>query len=136
MNINHNKNNMINLKISNLIHTWFIDLDGTIFKHNAYKENQFDVVVNSNVQKFFDQIPKEDFLIFTTSRSSSLSRLCEESLSQKVKIKQKFFIIYDLPHGERILLNDSKPSGLITSLAINFERDQFPEFSINTDANL
>ncbi|MBW3055314.1 hypothetical protein CU307_06820, partial [Prochlorococcus marinus str. MU1411] len=118
----------MNLKISKLSHTWFIDLDGTIFKHNKYKENGFDIIVNSNVQKFFDQISENDFLIFTTSRSSSLSKLCETSLKEILNIKQNFTIIYGLPHGERILINDSKPSGMITSLAINIDRDNFPEF--------
>ena len=130
------KNNKINLKISKLAHTWFIDLDGTIFKHNKYKDNGFDIIVNSNVRKFFDQISENDILIFTTSRSSSLSKLCERSLKEILNIKQKFTIIYELPHGERILVNDSKPSGMITSLAINIDRDNFPEFFIDEDQNI
>ena len=130
------KNNKINLKISKLAHTWFIDLDGTIFKHNKYKDNGFDIIVNSNVRKFFDQISENDILIFTTSRSSSLSKLCERSLKEILNIKQKFTIIYGLPHGERILVNDSKPSGMITSLAINIDRDNFPEFFIDEDQNI
>ena len=134
--INPNNNNKINLKISKLSHTWFIDLDGTIFKHNKYKENGFDIIVNSNVQKFFNQIPKNDILIFTTSRSSSLSKLCETSLKEILNIKQNFTIIYGLPHGERILINDSKPSGMITSLAINIDRDNFPEFILNEDQSI
>ena len=33
-------------------------------------------------------------------------------------------IIYDLPYGERILVNDDKPSGLSMSVAVGLERDE------------
>jgi len=32
-------------------------------------------------------------------------------------------IIFDLPYGERILINDIKKSGMLTAYAINKERD-------------
>ena len=32
-------------------------------------------------------------------------------------------ILYNAPYGERILINDAKPSGLCTSVAINTRRD-------------
>ena len=32
-------------------------------------------------------------------------------------------IIYGLPCGERILVNDCKPSGVVTAIAINKKRD-------------
>ena len=34
-------------------------------------------------------------------------------------------IINNAPYGERILVNDMKPSGLITALAFNSSRDKF-----------
>ena len=35
------------------------------------------------------------------------------------------YIIGGAPYGERILINDRKPSGLETSKAINVDRDRF-----------
>ena len=32
-------------------------------------------------------------------------------------------IIYDMPNGERILMNDIKPSGLKTAYSYNLDRD-------------
>lgn len=34
-------------------------------------------------------------------------------------------VIYNAPYGERILINDSKPSGLKTALAYSTKRDEF-----------
>ena len=131
-----NFENKIELSISKLPHTWFIDLDGTFFKHNGYIKNKNDEITNGNVQKFLDQLSLDDLIIFTTSRDSSLSKLCEASLKNKIIIKQKYLIIYDLPPGERILINDSKPSGLKTAYAIPTSRDHFPEIKINIDSKL
>ena len=125
--------NKINLNISNLRHTWFIDLDGTIFVHNKYKDLKKDVLCNSNVIKFFEKIPDKDYIIFTTSRSESFSKLCEESIKRILCLRQEYKIIYDLPHGERILINDKKPSGLNTAIAISNERNEFPLINIKID---
>ena len=125
--------NKINLSISNLRHTWFIDLDGTIFLHNKYKELKKDVLCNSNVVKFFEKIPDQDFITFTTSRNKNFSKLCEESVKKMLCLKQEYMIIYDLPNGERLLINDKKPSGLNTAIAISTERDIFPLINIKID---
>ena len=130
------KQNKIELRISKLPHTWIIDFDGTIFIHNEYKKDKQDKVCNSNVQKFFDQLSLDDFIIFTTSRGKYLSDLCEKSIRNKINLKQKYCIVYDLPQGERILINDTKPKGLLTSLAIPINRDEFPEIKIILDPNL
>ena len=127
------KEEQIKLTISNLPHTWFIDLDGTIFKHNHYKKYEKDIFCNSNVKKFFHNLPSDDYIVFTTSRSKEFSALCEESIEKLLIIRQKYTVIYDLPHGERILLNDKKPSGLITAISIPIERDQFPLIKIDID---
>jgi len=39
-------------------------------------------------------------------------------------------IIFGLPQGERILINDMKPSGLITAYAINKNRDEALEINV------
>lgn len=45
------------------------------------------------------------------------------------------YILTDMPFGERILVNDRKPSGLNTAYAINKDRDDKLniEFAINED---
>ena len=51
-------------------------------------------------------------------------------------LKQEYTIIYDLPNGERLLINDKKPSGLNTAIAISTERDIFPLINIKIDNNI
>jgi len=45
-------------------------------------------------------------------------------------------ILYGMPVGERILVNDKKPSGLITAYAVNKERDAPLELNIVIDETL
>ena len=45
-------------------------------------------------------------------------------------------IIYNAPYGERILLNDRKPSGLRTAIALNPARDSGPEIKVRIDESL
>ena len=42
---------------------------------------------------------------------------------------------FDAPYGERIVVNDRKPSGLGMSVAVNIERDEAWEldYSVNND---
>ena len=45
-------------------------------------------------------------------------------------------IIYGAGYGERILVNDCKPSGLMTALAVNTQRDRFMEDEFEIDETL
>ena len=45
-------------------------------------------------------------------------------------------IVYGLPYGERILINDRKPSGLPTAIAVNTDRDRFMEAVFEVDETL
>ena len=105
----------------NLSHTWFIDVDGTIVKHNGYKINKTDTLL-SGVKQFFKKIPRKDKIILTTSRSKKNSI---KTILFLKKHKIKFHkIIFDLPYGERILINDIKPKNkLKTAISINVKRD-------------
>jgi len=106
----------------NLSHTWFIDLDGTILRHNGYIINKTDTLL-TGVKKFFKEIPKKDKIILTTSRSKKNSNKTIRFLKKnKIKFDQ---IIFDLPYGERILINDIKPKNkLKTAISINVKRDK------------
>jgi hypothetical protein len=100
--------------------TWFIDLDGTIVEHNGYK-NGGDVLLNG-VKPFFDNINSEDIIIITTARSSYYSNETISFLNNNGIRYDK--IIFDLPTGERILINDKKPDNKITAIAVNLDRNE------------
>lgn len=106
--------------LSTLPKTWLIDLDGTIVKHNGYLGGK-DILL-PGVAEFFKRIAPEDTIIILTSRSKSYSKETETFLKEN-GIKYDL-IIFDIPVGERILINDTKPSGLKTAYAINIKRDE------------
>lgn len=118
------------LRLSPLGHTWLLDIDGTILKHNGHKTPEGDSLLEGALE-FFNSIPEGDVIIFLTSRESRYSSLTEKFFSSHGIRFDK--IIYDMPYGERILLNDDKPSGLKMGLALNKKRDsrEFPEVKID-----
>ena len=112
---------MIPFKLSeNLNHTWFIDIDGTIVKHNGYLTGDDELL--PGVKELWKTIPKDDKIILTTSRKKEESKSTENFLA--LNDIRYDYVIYDLPTGERILLNDIKPQGLKTSIAWNVTRDK------------
>ncbi|MEF3190944.1 MAG: HAD family acid phosphatase [Campylobacterales bacterium] len=107
------------LRLSSLPHTWLIDIDGTILRHNGHKEGKEELL--PGVLEFWKKIPKEDTIILLSART-------EEEKPQTLRFLQSHGLhfheaIFGLPKGERILLNDSKPQGLNTALAVNVARD-------------
>ena len=108
--------------LSSLPKTWLLDLDGTIVKHNGYLIDGKDSLL-PGAKKFIDGLSSEDVIIFLTSRKKKYKLLTEEFLSVNGIRYNK--IIYEMPYGERILINDCKPSGLKTALSINVKRDAF-----------
>lgn len=110
------------LKLSSLAHTWIFDVDGTIVKHNGYKIDGKDTLLEG-VKDFFATLPKEDKVVFLTSRTK------EQIEDLKIFLKENNIrydvIIPDMPMGERLLVNDDKPSGLACSYAVRKKRD-FP----------
>lgn len=109
-------------KVSPLRKTWIFDLDGTLVKHNGYKTDGMDSWLEG-AKEFLTHISAEDKIIFLTSRTEAEKALTEQFLA-KSQVRYDA-IIYDAPYGERILINDCKPSGLITAIAINTKRDEF-----------
>lgn len=121
------------LKLSALGHTWILDLDGTIVKHNGYKIDGYDTFLEG-AEKFLHSIPEEDMIIFLTSRK-------EEYMKQTIEFLKRHEIRYDVivgnvPYGERIVINDNKPTGLQMAYAINTNRDIFMESEIQIDDDL
>ncbi len=121
------------LIMSSLSKTWMFDLDGTILKHNGYKEESGDVLLEG-VKEFWDRIPTEDIIIILTSRKEEYKKITEGFLIDNgIRFNH---IIYDLPYGERIVVNDKKPSGLKMAYAINNERDSWISPDIYIDEKL
>ncbi len=110
------------LLLSTLPKTWFVDIDGTLVKHNGYKIDGRDTLLEG-AKEYLDQLPTEDRVVLTTSRTSEYKQVTIDFL-RKNKIRFDD-ILFDLPYGERILINDRKPSGLDMSVAINLDRDKF-----------
>lgn len=121
------------LVLSSLGHTWILDLDGTIVKHNGYKDDGFDSFLDG-AKEFLDSIPKGDMVIFLTSRKETERERTERFLA-KNKVRYDH-MIFGIPYGERVLMNDRKPSGLEMSIALSRERDVFENLEIVIDYGL
>ena len=110
------------LSLSTLPKTWIFDLDGTLLKHNGYKNDGHDTVLEG-VTEFLRRIPKEDKILLLTSRKEEYRQMTTDFL-EKAGIRYDI-ILFDMPMGERILVNDRKPSGLDMAVAFNVDRDRF-----------
>ena len=121
------------IKVSPLNKTWIFDIDGTIVKHNGYKIDGHDTLLDG-AKEFLINIPDGDMIVFITSRTDEYRQLTVDFLNEN-NIRYDH-IIFNAPYGERILINDKKPSGLSMSLAVNTQRDIFHEVRFQTDENL
>lgn len=124
---------MEKIKVSSLGKTWIFDLDGTVVRHNGYKTDGHDTLLDG-AKEFLDSIPKDDMVIFITSRKKEYRDMTEQFLKDN-GIKYQG-IIFDAPYGERILINDRKPSGLPMSIAVNTKRDKFAGDIFEIDGDL
>ncbi len=112
---------MHNIVLSALNHTWILDLDGTIVKHNGYKIDEKDSLL-PGVMDFLVQIPEGDMIILLTSREEQYKEITENFLKEN-HIRYDH-IIYGAPYGERLLVNDNKPSGLKMAKCLCLKRDE------------
>ena len=107
------------LRLSPLGHTWILDIDGTLCVHNGYLTGE-DVIL-PGVKDFFAAIPPEDYILLLTSRKESERNRVNAFMNKHGLRYDK--LLMDMPMGERILVNDDKPSGLPVSVAIRKKRD-------------
>lgn len=110
------------LILSTLPKTWILDLDGTLVKHNGYKLDGRDTLL-PGAREYLKTIPPEDKIFIFTSRT-------EEYREMTLCFLQENGIRYDgiffnMPMGERIVVNDRKPSGLPMAVVLNCQRDEF-----------
>ena len=109
------------LILSTLPKTWVFDLDGTLLKHNGYKIDGIDTVLPGALE-YLESIPKEDRIVILTSRTDEYKQLTLDFLkSNGIRYDE---IMFNMPMGERIIVNDRKPSGIDMSIAINIDRNE------------
>lgn len=118
------------LKLSSLPHTWILDVDGTIVKHNGYKIDGYDTLL-PGVKDFFASLPSQDRVILLTARKAEYLPALKDFLTTN-QIRYDH-IITDVPMGERILVNDNKPSGLQMAFAVNKHRDSQLNLAFEVD---
>lgn len=109
------------LVLSTLPKTWIFDLDGTLLKHNGYKIDGVDTILPGALE-YLSTIPKEDKIVIFTSRTEEYKKMTIDFLLENgIRYDE---ILFNMPMGERIVVNDKKPSGLEMSVAINTTRDK------------
>ena len=77
---------------------------------------------DSWVRDFFAQIPDEDYVLILTARKQDYKLLTEKFLDENGL--RYDLILYNMPVGERIVINDDKPSGLKMGMSVNKARDE------------
>lgn len=112
--------NQLNLILSSLKKTWIFDFDGTLVEHNGYKTGDDHLL--PGVKDFLRKIPEDDYILILTAREKEAAQKTEEFLKQNDVRYNK--ILYEMPMGERILFNDSKPSGLKMSYSVELHRNE------------
>ena len=112
--------------LSTLPKTWIFDLDGTLLKHNGYKIDGHDTLLDG-VKEYIDGIPKQDYILLLTSRTEEFKGMTISFLRDNgIRYDE---ILFDIPMGERIVVNDRKPSGIDMAFAVNSDRDR-PDFPV------
>ena len=119
--------------LSPLPKTWVLDLDGTLVKHNGYKMDGRDTLL-PGASDFLASICPEDMVIIVTSRTEKYRELTVNFLNAN-NIRYDH-IIFGAPYGERIVVNDRKPSGIPMSVAVNTERNVFMDVTFEVDESL
>ena len=110
------------LTLSTLPKTWIFDIDGTIVKHNGYKIDGHDTLFEG-AKEYIQSIPDEDRIIILTSRTEEYKQQTLDFLAENgIRFDE---ILFNIPMGERIVVNDRKPSGLDMAVAINIQRNEF-----------
>lgn len=108
------------LTLSTLPKTWIFDIDGTLVKHNGYKLDGEDTLL-PGAAEYLAALPEGDFILLLTAREEQY-RVQTEAFLKAHGVRYDA-ILFGLPMGERIVVNDRKPSGLAMSVAVNLERD-------------
>ena len=124
---------MDEIVVSALPKTWILDIDGTLLRHNGHLSSDGDQLL-PHVPQHLSNIGPEDMVVLITSRKREYEHVTEAVLAE-AGVRWDH-IIWGAPYGERILVNDSKPSGLRTAVAINVPRDLQGDVHIRVGVDL
>ena len=114
------------ITLSTLPKTWIFDLDGTLLKHNGYKIDDHDTLLDG-AKEYIDGIPESDYILILTSRTDEFRDMTISFLQDNgIRYDQ---ILFNIPMGERVVVNDRKPSGIDMAFAVNSDRDK-PVFPV------
>ena len=134
------------LRLSPMAKTWILDLDGTLVVHDGpYIMGKDEFLPGA--REFLESIPQRDMIIFLTARSEYEKPHTMRFLKEN-KVRYDH-IIFNAGEGERIMINDMKPDGLVTAFvpahlrcltrnwhAINTKRDRFCRTEFITDRTM
>ena len=121
------------LKISPMPKTWILDLDGTLLVHDGpYILGKDEFLPGA--REFLDSIPQRDMIIFLTARSDYEKPHTMRFLKEN-NVRYDH-LIFNAGEGERIMINDMKPDGLVTAYAVNTVRDRFCKTDFVTDSSM
>lgn len=124
---------MTMLEFSTLSKTWILDIDGTLVKHNGYLIDGHDTLLDG-VKEFFKKLSSDDKVVLLTARKEEYLPALKDFLA-KNNIRYDV-LLTDMPMGERILVNDRKPSGLDMAFSINKNRDAKLDISYKINEEL
>ena len=121
------------LNISPMPKTWILDLDGTLLVHDVpYIMGKDEFLPGA--REFLDSIPRRDMIIFLTARSDYEKPHTMRFLKEN-NVRYDH-IIFNAGEGERIMINDMKPDGLVTAYAVNTVRDRFCKTEFVNDSSM
>lgn len=103
--------------------TVFLDLDGTVFKHEGKGQaEQVDAPLLPGARDAVNELLKYGhYVVLTTGRREHLRAETIKQLEHnKIAYDQ---LIMGLPPGPRVVVNDQKPDGSITAGAVSHERN-------------
>ena len=109
--------------------TWFLDFDGTLVEHRSHYSDK-DYILPATKEFFSASIKENDFVIITTARNGDEHKERIAMFMDAHGLKYDV-ILCDLPSGVRILVNDQKPDGSTTAIAVNLKRDKGIEEKIS-----
>lgn len=105
--------------------TYFVDIDGTIFKYRLYEDHtRVPVEVLKSTKQYLQQKRDEgSIIVLTTARSREIEEHTKQELAEN-NIPYDILLM-EMGRGVRYLINDLKPDYEgDTAIAINLERDK------------
>ena len=104
--------------------TIFCDIDGTIFAHGKNLSNMITnkpKLLPGVLDKFLEWRSKDYCIVITTARPEGCRNITIRQLNELGLFYDQ--LIMGLPVGQRVVINDMKSDGFVTSCAISLKRD-------------